>query len=55
MMKIDKCLQTLCLLCSLLLMPLNAQTVFPAKPVRLIVPFAPGGVADTSARLIGGR
>ena len=51
-MNIDKCLQTLCLLCIFIGTQLYAQTAYPAKSVRLIVPFAPGGVADTSARVI---
>jgi tripartite-type tricarboxylate transporter receptor subunit TctC len=29
-----------------------AQAPFPNKPIRLIVPFSPGGVTDTSGRLI---
>ncbi len=30
----------------------SAQSTFPNKPIRLIVPFAPGGVTDTSGRFI---
>jgi tripartite-type tricarboxylate transporter receptor subunit TctC len=40
-------------LASLFSNPTMGQSVFPTKPVRIIVPFGPGGAADTLPRLIG--
>lgn len=35
--------------------PAPAQTEFPARPIRVIVPVAPGGVSDVIARAVGQR
>lgn len=36
-------------------LPAMAQTNFPNRPIRWIVGFAPGGVGDITARLVGAR
>ena len=45
----------LCLLFIAFLNPCFAQTNWPNKPVRIIVPWAAGGVTDTLARFIANK
>lgn len=34
---------------------ISAQDKYPSRPIRLIIPFAPGGGSDVTARLLGPR
>ena len=41
------------MLCSIVACLASAQEPFPSRPVRIIVPFAAGGVADALPRIVG--
>src|SRR5437879_8419056 len=42
-----------CAVAALFPVSASAQQPFPAKPIRFVVAFAPGGIADTIGRTIG--
>ena len=46
-----------CVLCScgLWASAASAQDKYPSRPIRLVIPFAPGGGSDVTARLLGPR
>ncbi|HKA44411.1 MAG TPA: tripartite tricarboxylate transporter substrate-binding protein [Burkholderiales bacterium] len=46
------CIAALCAAHVILATPVSAQR-YPNKPIRVVVAFGPGGIADTVARLIG--
>jgi tripartite-type tricarboxylate transporter receptor subunit TctC len=50
---LSKLVQGLVLLCSVAALPAAAQSDYPNKPIRWIVPYPPGGTTDLLARLMG--
>lgn len=51
---IDRIAIALCAAASLVALPSVAQT-YPSKPIRVIVPYPPGGTSDILTRLIGAK
>jgi tripartite-type tricarboxylate transporter receptor subunit TctC len=50
---LSKLVPALALLCSAIAFPAAAQSDYPNKPIRWIVPYPPGGTTDLLARLMG--
>jgi tripartite-type tricarboxylate transporter receptor subunit TctC len=52
-MEMKKLIAALTLLALPLAAPVAAQSNYPDKPIRFVVPFAPGGLADITMRIVG--
>lgn len=52
MKTLTRAARLLCAALSLVAAAAQAQTAFPTKPVRFVVPFAPGGQSDVVARMV---